>query len=449
MNHSILKILDYRQYIILVCVLVFGIIQNECIAQPVINFSKKTHSFGQVANLNYPPVAFKFTNTGNKPLAILMINKKPSVKVSYPSFFIAPGEENKILVYPDLNSLGKFEEQLSVVTNASAQPVILSISGEVLSLQECFPNPNNWNIRKVIVQDKDTQEPIHNASINMIHNMNNNIDGATDEKGEWTGTMPIGQYNFDISAPTYFRHEEDKFVNRSLPILIFELVKIPPLLQQEEIIITENDPTFENPEIEVSESDQDLPVNIYAANNLVLLLDVSYSMKSGNKIGLLQESIINLVKILRQIDNVTLITYASTPNLIFESVSGNQKQQIIKEIGLLKASGITNGVKGLEKAFSIASKQFISGGNNQIILATDGKFTGGTQQPQEFKDMISGYSSKGIILSIIGFGVDAEAKQFMSNMSQLGQGSYIHVSSKDDISKTLINEIKTRSLKEQ
>jgi hypothetical protein len=433
----------------LVCILLFGSTPNGCIAQPVINFQKNTYSFGQVANLDYPPIAFKFTNTGNEPLAILMINKKPAVKVSYPSYFIAPGEENKILVYPDLNSLGDFEEKLSVVTNASAQPVILSISGTVLSLQECFPNPDNWNIRKVIVQDKDTQEPIPTASIKMIHNMNKNIEGTTDQNGEWIGTMPIGQYNFDISAPTYFKQKEDKFVNRSLPILVFELVKIPPLLQQEEIIITENDPTFEDPEIKIVETGHELPANIYAANNLVLLLDVSYSMKSGNKIGLLQESIINLVKILRQIDNVTLITYASTPNLIFESVSGNQKQQIIKEIGLLKASGITNGVKGLEKAFSIASKQFIQGGNNQIILATDGKFTGGSQQPQEFKDMISGYSTKGIILSIIGFGVDAEAKQFMNNMSLLGQGSYIHVSSKDDISETLINEIKTRSLKNQ
>jgi hypothetical protein len=415
--------------------------------QPAITFQKTKHDFGQVANLNYPPAVFKFTNSGNEPLAILMINKKPAVKVSYPSVFIAPGEENKVLVYPNLNRMGDFEEQLSVVTNASAEPVILVITGKVLSLQECFPNPDNWNIRKIIVLDKDTKAPIPASTIKMVHNMNNNMEGKTDKTGEWTGNMPIGQYHFDLAAPSYFKYQEDKFVSRSLPVLIFELEKIPPVLQHEEIIITENDPDIKEPDINFYETGDELPINLYAANNLVLLLDVSYSMKSGNKIGLLQQSIINLIKVLRSIDNVTLITYASTPNLVFKSVPGNQKQQIMKEIGLLSPGGITNGVKGLETAFSIANKQFIPSGNNQIILATDGKFTGGSQQPQEFKDMISGHSNKGIILSIIGFGVDTEAESFMADMARLGQGSYIHVSGKDDISETFINEIKTRSIK--
>ncbi len=416
-------------------------------AQPAITFSKVNHDFGNVANLNYPPAAFIFKNNGDSPAAILMVNKSKDVKVSYPTQFIGPGEENKILVYPDLNKIGPFSEKIEVVVNYQQDPIILSIDGNVISIQECFPNSDNWNIRKIIVVDSDTKNPIPEVNITMLHNMNQEVEAKTDKSGEWQGDMPIGQYHFSLEATGYYPKEEDKYVSRSLPILFFELDMIPPARPVEDIVIAESEPEISEPEIDYAVSGNELPVNLYAANNLVLLLDVSYSMKSGNKIGLLKESITNLAGVLRGIDNVTLITYAGSPSLIFKAVPGNNRDLIVKEVQSLVPSGITNGVKGLESAYFIANKQFIAGGNNQIILATDGKFTGGNQQPQEVQNMISGYAQKGIILSIIGFGVDEDAKMFMRGMADLGKGTYIHVSTKDDVSETLINEIKSKSLK--
>ena len=439
------KTKQMKQIIGVLAIIAIGAI--NLFAQPSISFNKSEHDFGNIANLNYPPAAFIFKNNGDAPAAVLMINKSNSVKVSYPTQFIGPGEENKILVYPDLNRIGAFSEKVEVVVNYQESPIVLSISGNVISVQECFPNPDNWNIRKIVVIDSDTKDPIPDANITMVHNMSQEAVAQTDKNGEWQGDMPIGQYHFALAATSYYPKEEDKYVNRSLPILFFELDMIPPARPVEQIIIAESEPDISEPEIDYSVSDSELPLNLYAANNLVLLLDVSYSMKSGNKMGLLKESIINLAGILRNIDNVSLITYAGSPSLIFKAVPGNNREIIAKEVQSLVASGITNGVKGLESAYFIANKQYINGGNNQIILATDGKFTGGNQQPQELQNMISNYAEKGIILSIIGFGVDEDAKMFMRGMAELGKGTYIHVSTKDDVSDTFINEIKSKSLK--
>jgi hypothetical protein len=433
----------------LLIILTFSWLSISLFCQPATQIDKRTYDFGTVANLNYPPASFEIKNTGNKPLAILMVNKSNAIKVSYPRVFIEPEASGNVLVLPNLNKIGKFRETISIVTNASNQPIEVEITGEVVSIQACFPNPDDWTIRKVVVIDTDTKKPIPETKINFTHNMSQKLNGETNNKGEWTGELPIGQYAFHLQANNYRDLNESRYVGRSVPILFFEMEMIPPEAPQSNIAITEPEIKIEELEIPVIPAGNNdiLPVNLYAANNLVLLLDVSYSMKSNSKLELLKESSINLVKVLRSIDNVSLITYAGTPSIVIESVPGNKKDELYAQISALKAAGITNGVKGLESAFSIANSRFIQGGNNQIILATDGKFTGGTQQPEEFKQMIADYAEKGIILSIIGFGVDEEAKEFMNGMSQLGRGTYIHVTTKDDISETLINEIKAKSIK--
>lgn len=419
-------------------------------SQPNISFSKKTHDFGRVANLSYPPTNFSFTNTGNEALAILMANKSKSVKVSYTKGFIQPGESGQLLVLPDLNTLGMFEETISLVTNASGDPAQITIRGEVVSIQACFPNADDWNIRKIVVTDIDTKTPIENVSINLTHNMSKQFSAKTGKDGTWTGEMPIGQYNFQLDANNYHSVNLDKYIARSVPVLFFEMDMIAPQAPRDEIEIIEPEPTLSEEVIEPAspiESSSLLPVGLYAANNIVLLLDVSYSMRANKKLELLKQSINNLAEVLREIDNVSLITYAGTPKTILESTNGSNTALIQANVNALSASGITNGVKGLESAYSIASSNLIATGNNQIILATDGMFTGGTQQPEAFKEMISDYAAQGIILSIIGFGVDEDAKNFMMDMSLQGQGSYIHVSTEDDISETLIEEIKDKSIR--
>lgn len=415
-------------------------------AQPLMIFQKTSHDFGRVANLDYPPAVFEFENSGNEPLAILMVRKSPDVKVSYDSKFIGPGEQGKIFVLPDLNRLGPFEEKIIVVSNTPVGNSEIIIKGTVITIQECFPNQNNMDIREVNVLNKITKEPVAKAHVEFLFNMQQQISGITNSGGKMTKELKIGQYHTKITAAGYHTHEEDFYLRRSIPALFFEIDPLAEPVPATEITLNIEFPKSEpdlpdNPDIEPLA----LPVDQYAANNLVLLVDVSLSMKAENKLELMKGSVSNLVSVLRKIDNVAVISYAEEPVVLLRSVDGSEKDKIREVINRLTPAGITNGVKGLNSAYSLAQKKYIQNGNNQVILATDGKFTGGNIPADEFRQMISGYANQGITISIIGFGLDEKAIAFMKEIAAYGRGKYIHVRGREDISNLLIDEIKANS----
>lgn len=114
----------------------------------------------------------------------------------------------------------------------------------------------------------------------------------------------------------------------------------------------------------------------------------------------------------------------------------------------MKAYGYTNGVKGMESAYASLESQLIADGNNQLIIATDGKFNSSKFSEQEAVQLVKNNSDKGIVLSIIGFGDDREANRLMKRLANLGEGSFLQVSSGQDPTELLADEIKLRSRKE-
>ncbi len=430
----------------LILIIFIGALSSSTKGQPTTLVPKTNHEFGRVANLDYPPAAFPIINNGNEPLAILVVNTPPGIYKSYERDFINPGDTGFIYILPNLNRMGPFSNSIEVHTSSGSSPYKLNISGEVISIQACFPDPENMNIRQIIVNEKSTKRPIEAAKINMIHNMQNPLEGITDERGEWEGEMPIGQYSFKLTASGYKPLEREEFVPRSKPILFFEMEKTERRDRQEQPALQPIEPVADVPrQTTPTAKPGELSINQYAANNIILLVDVSLSMKSGDKLELLKTSMNNLTNVLRGIDNVALISYNTTANIILHNVTGADKQIIKEKIDALSAYGITNGVKGLEAAYMIGRKKFISDGNNQIILATDGKFTGGTSNPEIIKQRIRREADNGIILSIIGFGVDKEATGFMKEMADYGNGSYFHINKDENISNLLIEEIKSKS----
>jgi Ca-activated chloride channel family protein len=168
-------------------------------------------------------------------------------------------------------------------------------------------------------------------------------------------------------------------------------------------------------------------------------------MRNNGKFTLLQQSVNNLVMALRGIDNVSVITYAGTAKVILSGIPGSEKEKIMGVVQELKAEGITQGVKGLNTAYELATNKFITGGNNQIILATDGEFSEKNIADEYYRQFITGYAEKGIRLSILGFGINEEAIDRMKKMASYGEGNYIHISSEKYIKDALIDEIKGMS----
>lgn len=408
-----------------------------------LTLTSKSYDFGKIANLDFPPAVFEFENTGNQPLAILMIQKNPDVKVHFERKYIQPGEKGMIQATYNSNTLGKFEEELKIISNASDKPQLITLTGEFISVLDCFPNKSNMNVRIIKVIDKLTKKPVPDAALEMVHNKRTPVNFKVDDEGKKEQELKIGLYDIHILAPGYEKLENSLFLEKSVPYLYFELDPIKNNPTPEPVTEVESNPQTETAAIE--DNPAELSRDKFAENNVVLLVDVSLSMKNSNKLNLLKSSMFTLVEALRDIDRVTVISYSSLPKVHLESVSGNEKENINQVIDGLYPQGITNGVKGLEKAYELALTNKMARGNNQIILATDGKFSGSDISDETYNQLVKEHADRGIIMTIVGYGSDEEAIARLQKMAILGNGSYYQVNKKEDASHLLLEEIKKNS----
>jgi hypothetical protein len=411
--------------------------------------SAEVVDFGNIASVMHPVKTVEFTNVSEERLAILVVEKGPDVKVGFKRRFFEPGEKGLISVFYEAGKLGPFNEQISIFTNLDVDPYILTLQGNSITLEECFPDKANLSLRNVLVVNKQTQTPVPFAGVSFIHNFDKSrpILCTTDKSGKAVKELPIGQYTAQSVVEGYKSYNLDFFLPRSQPNILIELDPLPsiPVVAP----VTNPELTQDVPDIitvgKQPVTSTALPEDKYAANNIVLLLDVSSSMHSGGKFTLLQQSVNNLAMALRPIDNVSIITYASDAKVVLRGIPGSDKEQIMDVVQELSPYGITQGVKGLNTAYELASKKFITGGNNQIILATDGEFSEKNVTDAYYQEFITGYAAQGIKLSILGFGVNEEAIKRMKKMAAYGEGSYVHVGSENFVKDVLLNEIKAMS----
>ena len=176
-------------------------------------------------------------------------------------------------------------------------------------------------------------------------------------------------------------------------------------------------------------------------NNIVFLIDVSGSMNSTNKLGLIKESFKLFVENLNSSDIVSVVTYANGVNTIFEGRYVEKTGQLIKKVNNLRASGGTGGDKGLERAYEIAKKYFIPGGNNRVIIASDGDFNIGRFSQEELKSFIEEKRESGIYLTTLGFGMGNYKDTTMETLAKYGNGGYAYIDCIAEAKKVLVDEL--------
>lgn len=176
-------------------------------------------------------------------------------------------------------------------------------------------------------------------------------------------------------------------------------------------------------------------------NNIVFLIDVSGSMNSTNKLGLIKKSFKLFVENLDSSDIVSVVTYANGVNTIFEGRYVEKTGQLIKKVNNLRASGGTGGDKGLERAYEIAKKYFIPGGNNRVIIASDGDFNIGRFSQEELKSFIEEKRESGIYLTTLGFGMGNYKDTTMETLAKYGNGGYAYIDCIAEAKKVLVDEL--------
>lgn len=186
---------------------------------------------------------------------------------------------------------------------------------------------------------------------------------------------------------------------------------------------------------------REVPMANLPASNLVFLLDVSGSMDSPDKLPLLKAAFKLLVGQLRERDRVAIVVYAGAAGLILPSTPGNEKERIIKALDMLMAGGSTNGGQGIKLAYRIAAENFIKGGNNRVIIATDGDFNVGVSSTAELVRLVEHKRKGGIFLTVLGFGTGNYKDSRMENLADKGNGNYAYIDSLLEAKKVLVKEM--------
>lgn len=176
-------------------------------------------------------------------------------------------------------------------------------------------------------------------------------------------------------------------------------------------------------------------------SNLVFLIDVSGSMQPENKLPLLKRAFKLLTKQLRNDDRVSIVVYASSTGLVLEPTYGYDKEKILDAISNLEAGGSTAGGAGIQLAYKIAEQNFMSDGNNRVILATDGDFNVGISNTDELVKFIQDKKQKGIFLSVLGFGGENLKDSRLEKLADDGDGHYSYIDNFMEAKKVFVNEL--------
>ena len=263
---------------------------------------------------------------------------------------------------------------------------------------------------------------------------------------------PLSTFSIDIDAASYSNVR--RFINNGgLPpkdavrveemINYFDYEYPQPKGKDPVNIITEiaNAPWNPNHKlIQIGLQGRKIATDNLPASNLVFLIDVSGSMNTPNKLPLLVSSFKLLTDQLRPNDKVAIVVYAGSSGLALPSTAGNDKAKIKDALNGLSAGGSTAGGAGIELAYKIASQNFIKGGNNRVILATDGDFNVGASSDRDMQSLIEEKRKTGIFLTVLGYGMGNVKDSKMEILADKGNGNYAYIDNISEARKVLINE---------
>jgi len=264
---------------------------------------------------------------------------------------------------------------------------------------------------------------------------------------------PLSTFSIDVDTASYSNTR--RFINDSkLPppdaVRIEEFINYfnydypQPEAEHPFSIITELSDAPWNPDHQLAHiglQGREIPKEQLPDSNLVFLMDVSGSMNQANKLPLVKKGFKLLVEQLDENDTVAIVVYAGAAGLVLPATSGDNATVILEAIENLQAGGSTAGGQGIELAYQIAKENFIEGGNNRVILATDGDFNVGPSSDGELVRLIEQKREEGVFLTILGFGTGNYKDSKMEQLADKGNGNYAYLDNIREAKKVLVSEL--------
>ena len=455
---------------------------GQIVAEP------STIDFGLIDRNTDRVVDIRITNKGSKDALLLRSGFTFEYRILQSQKTIGAGESITLRVKYTPRSKGSFNEDIALWFTIMEKPVMLTFKGDVEYIDNTDnPECPSFNARPeedccddndflAEIYDNKTGDPIHNSRLRIIQQGTLQKTLLMDRKGQSELAVPISYYYLIADADGYFPADSATYINRRNNSIRFYLDPLPVDQEIEQIAahieeVTETekevvedvkiridfskekeeepDPKIitvpeENPVVSIDE-DENLPESQFGRNNVVILVDISQSMNQSGKMDLLKASMYGLADVIRDIDRISLVTYASHSEILVDKATGNDREKLKDATRTLEAGGMTAGAKGFKTAYELVLKNYIDGGNNQLIVATDGAFRAADQD--KIDKLVRKHTKKKIKTTLIGIKSTSGASKTLAAIADLGKGSFIHMEDYDLSQRQLVEEIKVQSSK--
>lgn len=267
-------------------------------------------------------------------------------------------------------------------------------------------------------------------------------------------TAPLSTFSIDVDNASYTNIR--RFLNNGQPVPK-DAVRVEEMInffKYQYPQPTGNDPFSINTEysdapwnpqhklLKIGLQGKILPDDKLPASNFVFLIDVSGSMNEENKLPLLKESMKLLVQQMRTKDRIAIVIYAGSAEMLLSSTAGNEKEKIYNALDELIAHGFTDGSGGIQLAYKTAQENFIKGGNNRVILATDGDFNVGASSDKDMQTLIEEKRKSGVFLTCLGYGMGNYKDSKMETLADKGNGNYAYIDTMQEADRYLNKEFK-------
>lgn len=441
----------------------------SCFATAQIEVNKSSHDFGAIERGTDRVVDFTFTNTGSEKAFLL--------RSAFPREFshLFSGREmmpdSSITLRVKYNPFRKenVDYEIPVYFSSMDKPVELSFKGQVNyidpannpacpSFNEKAPQAGSQFEVEFVVLDKNSGEPLQDAKVRIIERGREVKSFTTNREGKVIEVMPIRYFYLLAEADGYHPADSSTWVNRRNNYFEFEL---EPRVREEIEMTAEESRSAGQVETERDEkpqsavvvpqsaeekpevSEDDFSTDRYVHNNLVFLVDVSSSMNRSGRLDIMKAALLDLVDMLRDVDQLTIITYAANTEIILEPTFVEDKGEIRKMVRNISAEGFTAGSKAVQTAYSLAEDHFIAGGNNQVLLVSDGVFR--SSDTRRIQSSVEHYIEKQIFLSIIGLKSHPDHAEELGRFAGMGGGLFIPIDHFDQAGYMITEAIRRQS----
>lgn len=362
----------------------------------------------------------------------------------------------------------KIQSASKTDSSAQARPELSEVAGLVMASEpqaDLYQGSKELHRSAKVMTSSMAQRIVSSQHVS-VSDRNFSLAPTTNDKFESVvqngnmvaGETPVSTFSIDVDTGSYSTTR--RLINQGqLPtkntVRVEELVNyfsydypVPTNSEQPFSVNTELAPSPYNADtqlLRIGLKGFDVAPDKLGASNLVLLLDVSGSMSSADKLPLLKQAMLMLSQQLSAQDKVSIVVYAGASGVVLDGVAGNDFTAIKTALSQLNAQGGTNGSQGIQLAYQLAQKHFIENGSNRVILATDGDFNLGMTDHQQLVDFVASQSKKGIGLSTLGFGLGSGSASYndhlLEQLSNKANGQYAFIDTLNEARKVLVDQL--------